>query len=310
MTLEQLYYFIAASQKGSINAASRELHISPQALSRTLIHLETELGTTLFERSRHGVTLTPQGRRLLNAAVQFTDSLSHLNDTSNSDIFLFDNPCSILSSPGLGYFFPTFLANLYTAVPDLQVNIRYNSYLHILDEVEQRSVEIALTNIGTLDGQSIYPSLYDDLLFYPLFTYYYYCTASVHSPLATYKTVSCKTLLAYPLICIGESLEQSAMSFIRKIGTPRKIIWESNFRLAHCMAAAGHGYLLGYAPEKSPLPPPQSRDLINILLKESILSTFGYVLKKDAPLSRHTQELIRFLNGAVSSQADIKPIKI
>lgn len=308
MTLEQLYYFIAASQKGSINAASRELHISPQALSRTLIHLETELGVTLFERSRHGVTLTPQGRRLLNAAVQFTDSLSHLNDTSSSDTFLFDNPCSILSSPGLGYFFPTFLARLYSAVPDLQVNIRYNSYLNILDEVEQRSVEIALTNISTMDGQSIHPSLYDDLLFYPLFTYY--CIASTHSPLAAYKTISCKTLLAYPLICIGESLEQSAMSFIRKIGTPRKIIWESNNRSAHCMAAAGHGYLLGYAPEKSPLPPSQTNDLINIPLKESILSTFGYVLKKDAPLSRHTQELIRFLHSAVSSQADIKPIKI
>lgn len=310
MTLEQLHYFIAAAQKGSINAASKDLHISPQALSRTLIHLEMELGAALFERSRHGITLTPQGRRLLNAAVQFTDSLSHLNDTASGAAFLLDNPCSILSSPGLGYFFPTFLAKLYTAVPDLQINIRYNSYLHILDEVEQRSVEIALTNIGTFDGQSIYPSLYDDLIFYPLFTYYYYCIASIHSPLAAYKTVSCKTLLSYPLICIGESLEQSAMNFIRKIGTPRKIIWESNFRLAHCMAAANHGYLLNYAPEKAPLPPAQTNELISIPLKENILSIFGYVLKKDALLSRHTQELIRFLNSVVSPQADIKPIQI
>ena len=46
MTIEQLRYFVLTAQEISINSASRKLHISPQALSRTLINLENELHLT------------------------------------------------------------------------------------------------------------------------------------------------------------------------------------------------------------------------------------------------------------------------
>lgn len=310
MTIEQLRYFVLTAQEISINAASKKLHISPQALSRTLINLENELQATLLERSRHGITLTPAGQRLLASAGAFLESLNYLDGACPSSAFFLDNPCTLLSSPGLEHFFPSFLALLYQACPGLQINIRYRTYQHILDEVEQRSVELALTNISSIGGQSIYPSLYDDLLFYPLFHYYYFCVASVKSPLATYKTVSVKTLLAYPLICVGEDLDHSAMSFIRKIGRPCQVIWEPHFKMAYPMTAANLGVMLGYAPEKSPLPLSQSAELIHIPLKENITSIFGYVLKKDAPLSRHTQELIRFLHSTTPPQTPAEPLNI
>ena len=64
LRIEQLYYFLIIAQEQSINAASKILYISPQALSRSLLHLEEELHVKLMERSRYGVTLTEKGKKL------------------------------------------------------------------------------------------------------------------------------------------------------------------------------------------------------------------------------------------------------
>jgi DNA-binding transcriptional LysR family regulator len=52
----------------SVTKAAERLHISQPPLSRHIHQLEEELGLTLFVRHRHGVTLTDEGRRLLEKA--------------------------------------------------------------------------------------------------------------------------------------------------------------------------------------------------------------------------------------------------
>lgn len=64
MELRVLEYFLALTQEGSISTAADVLHISQPTLSRQLMGLEEELGTTLFDRGRHGITLT-EDRMLL-----------------------------------------------------------------------------------------------------------------------------------------------------------------------------------------------------------------------------------------------------
>jgi len=57
-----LYYFWAAAKAGSISAATERLYLSQSTLSGQLRALEKSCGVKLFERSRKGVALTPQGR--------------------------------------------------------------------------------------------------------------------------------------------------------------------------------------------------------------------------------------------------------
>jgi DNA-binding transcriptional LysR family regulator len=52
----------------SVTKAAERLHISQPPLSRHIHQLEEELGLTLFIRHRQGVTLTEDGRRLLEKA--------------------------------------------------------------------------------------------------------------------------------------------------------------------------------------------------------------------------------------------------
>jgi LysR family nitrogen assimilation transcriptional regulator len=61
MDLNQLEYFLRVAELGSINRAAKELGLSQPALSRSLSHLEHELGQQLVVRCRTGVTITEAG---------------------------------------------------------------------------------------------------------------------------------------------------------------------------------------------------------------------------------------------------------
>lgn len=68
-TLRQLEYFVAVGEAGSIANASARVSVSSPSISAAIAQLETEPGIQLFVRKHaHGLSLTPGGRRLFNAA--------------------------------------------------------------------------------------------------------------------------------------------------------------------------------------------------------------------------------------------------
>jgi DNA-binding transcriptional LysR family regulator len=68
ITLRQFRYFTAVAESGSVAAASRTLNIAQSAVTKAMLELEAELGSTLFERTSRGMVLTPQGHRFLASA--------------------------------------------------------------------------------------------------------------------------------------------------------------------------------------------------------------------------------------------------
>ena len=68
MNFNHLNYFIQASKYGSINKASKILHLTPSALVAALDTIENELGYKLFIRNRQGLSLTENGSLFLNDA--------------------------------------------------------------------------------------------------------------------------------------------------------------------------------------------------------------------------------------------------
>ena len=64
MTLQQLTYFLAATEHGSFSAAANHLLLAQPSLSDQIRRLEAELGVPLFVRAGRGVELTDAGRIL------------------------------------------------------------------------------------------------------------------------------------------------------------------------------------------------------------------------------------------------------
>src|SRR6478736_4963159 len=68
LDLRKLRYFVAVADRLHFGRAADALHIAQPALSRQIRALEKDLGTSLFTRDSHGVTLTDAGRQLLDDA--------------------------------------------------------------------------------------------------------------------------------------------------------------------------------------------------------------------------------------------------
>ena len=73
MDFKTLQYFVTVATELNITRAADILHMSQPPLSRTISLLEKDLGTTLFTRSKTGLTLTPTGRILLSRAEQILE---------------------------------------------------------------------------------------------------------------------------------------------------------------------------------------------------------------------------------------------
>jgi DNA-binding transcriptional LysR family regulator len=65
LKLRHLRVVEAIAQSGNVSAAADQLGVTQPAVSKGLREIETILGVKLFERSIHGLTLTPYGRAVL-----------------------------------------------------------------------------------------------------------------------------------------------------------------------------------------------------------------------------------------------------
>lgn len=66
--LYELRQFAAFAKHGTLSEAAEFLHLSQPALSRTMKHLEDDLGIPLFERSRNRLALNANGEYVLDLA--------------------------------------------------------------------------------------------------------------------------------------------------------------------------------------------------------------------------------------------------
>lgn len=89
MNLKQLKYFLAIAEHGTFLKASEKVFVAQSALSHQIALLEQELGTSLFHRSRRGVTMTEAGEVLMAHAKSI---LRQVDDARESLASLTDTP--------------------------------------------------------------------------------------------------------------------------------------------------------------------------------------------------------------------------
>jgi len=78
-----LYYIWVAARQGSIVKACQQLHLAQPTVSAQIIKLEKDLGKRLFERQRRGMTLTEDGRLVMDYAEQIFNYSREMVDALN-----------------------------------------------------------------------------------------------------------------------------------------------------------------------------------------------------------------------------------
>ena len=114
MNLQYIRYALEISRTGSISKAAENLSVAQPNLSRAVKELETQLGISIFERTRTGMSVTPEGERLLATGERILREVADMETMFDEE----KEPLRILSviAPPSAYLSHAFMS-FCTALP-------------------------------------------------------------------------------------------------------------------------------------------------------------------------------------------------
>lgn len=138
--------FLAVARFGNLTRAASEANLAQSSLSDQMQSLEQELGVQLFERSRHGVALTPAGHVMQTYAAEI---LALKNEAKvairaaarNSDQTLTIGTLETIASEKLAAFLPRFRE----AHPEISLTLKIGGTGELQRRLEDGSIELAIT---------------------------------------------------------------------------------------------------------------------------------------------------------------------
>ncbi len=137
MTLQMLRCFVTVADSRSFSEAADRLYISQPAITRQLHALESELNTTLFDRTKHPAQLTSAGTVLYNDAKDILYRVS-LSEEHQKDISLFNDTLFVGCQTTLQVpFLADICQEYYTCFPDVYLNIVELTDIHQNDFFSQ-----------------------------------------------------------------------------------------------------------------------------------------------------------------------------
>ncbi|SFC05577.1 DNA-binding transcriptional regulator, LysR family [Polaromonas sp. OV174] len=167
LKLQQLAIFEQVVNTGSILAASRELHMTQPAVSKSIHELEGHFDQALFTRSKRGVRLTEFGELLQRHARSLLAELRFLADNANawntgvSGQVVVGTLISASAS-----LLPKAVVRLRETAPNVVVTVRVGSNDVLFPELVRGEVDVV---VGLLPGESpnralTHVPLYDETL--------------------------------------------------------------------------------------------------------------------------------------------------
>lgn len=210
MRIEQLKYFLQVAQSGSINAVAQHLFISQQGISDALKRMEKELGVTLFNRSKVGITLTPVGEALYDYVLQVVKAYGELenyvlqleNETSYEAVSVLNILVNPMSTTIL---LPDILERAEAQRPQLSFSCRDTTKVKdMIQQIQCRSADICIFLLLQFDEQQILQAMPEDVAVYKLFEDELVACVLADSALGRQKSISAAMFKKLPkVLCDG-----------------------------------------------------------------------------------------------------------
>lgn len=210
MELRTLRYFLATAMEGNITRAADILHVTQPTLSRQLMDLEKELGTTLVIRGKRGLTLTDDGlyfRQRAEEIIELADRLEQQFVRKSDHI---SGVINIGASEAVG---SRVLAKLIRRFSEKYPLIQFQLFNETVNNIKDR-LEKGLVDIGLL-LEPVDVLKYDFLRLSQKETWG--VLLRYDHPLAARDEVSAEEMAQYPLILpIRETARAEILNWIGK----------------------------------------------------------------------------------------------
>jgi Transcriptional regulator len=221
MDIKQLEYFVQVCQDGSFSKAAQNIYITQQALSKTISNLESELGLSLFYRSKKGISPTEFGEFLLRRSGELINNYRILN----KEIVQYK-----LSSTGMvhlgvsigmiAYITPNIIMEFLTQNPNIKIDMQEMSSTACENGLLDESLDIAIM-LRSVEQDN---SKFDSVL---LKTHNMMAIINKNNPLAQQPYITIKDLKSQNLMANGERNKFNLETLCRANGFEPNIVGSS-----------------------------------------------------------------------------------
>lgn len=251
MNLRDVESIVKIAQEGNIARAAEKLFITPSALTQQLQHLEEEIGTPLFTRSRKGCALTDAGSIYLESGKKLLeirrDTYNRLQDISSTK----KGTLSIGLPPERGvemfrYLYPRF----HKQYPEITIRVHEVNVLRQQSMIADGQLDLGFMTLcqhqKTADE---YQVLHKEEILLALPAAHPACRLAVPAENRPFPLLDIRSLAKEPfaLIFNGSTLRDLENRIFQEAGFAPLILFETA-RLSTILAMASDGVCCGLVP--------------------------------------------------------------
>ena len=210
MELRTLRYFLTTANEGNITKAAEILHVTQPTLSRQLMELEWELGTTLILRGKKGVTLTDDGLFFRQRAEEIVELADRAEKAFVERDGAISGVVSIGATEAIG---SRMLAKIMKRFSEKYPLVQFHLYNEMADNIKDK-IDKGLVDIGLL-LEPVDTSKYEYVRLSQKETWGVLMMDS-HS-LADRESISVEEIAGYPLILpLRENVRAEILNWLGK----------------------------------------------------------------------------------------------
>lgn len=286
------------AEAGSMNEAAKKLFVSQPSLSTSIKDLEEEAGITLFLRSNHGVSITPDGKEFIGYARQVLQQYELL-ETKYIEKKDVKKKFSVTMQH---YTFAVFafveLVKQY-GTDDYEFAVRESRTSEVMEDVKNFTSEIGILYLSSFNRDILKKYFRDyELDFHPLMQCGVYAYVYKDHPLANEKSIDPRQLTDYTCLTFDQGTENSFYFFEEAIPAAeynRRTIKVSDRATMLNLMRGLNGYTICCGIICEDL---NGSSYKAVPIKYDEMMTIGYVCRKDAVLSelgeRYLEEISKY----------------
>lgn len=202
-------YFVTVAKTLNFSEASRRLYITQGTLSQQIQQLEGEVGTKLFDRTRHSVVLTEAGEELLPLAIQTIEDSEICSNRMRDLRGALTGNLRIGTTHSFSALLTETVKRFIKEHPGVKLTIQSETAAELIEMLRDKELDLAL---------AFKPSVaYDEIESEPLFGNRLSAIMRKDHPLASHKFLTMEDLENHRIVLPGKGL-QARRAFDRYLG--------------------------------------------------------------------------------------------
>jgi DNA-binding transcriptional LysR family regulator len=254
--------FLKVVELGNITRAAEALNYTQSGVSHAIAALEKETGFALFRRSSNGVTLTDNGKQILervqslvNQQRSLAQTIANINHNVAGTIRV--GTFTSVSSQWL----PGIIRSFSERYPLVDFELLDGNYDEIMEWITQGKIDCGFLTAPVPETLSFLPLKQDPLL----------VLMEPGHPLTQMETLSLEDIIKEPFIMPMKGSDNDIRAVLRDTPTPPRVKYTLNDDIS-VMAMVANGFGISIMPEliirnvtfpmaRRPLDPPQYRNI-------------------------------------------------